>query len=191
MRTQADGHDFVPRLKGNLPEGLDNLAIWRLQSLFVHLMLTFQRGEVIKLFNKGALVGSDAARRYFLRGGQGEEGSWAPGVMILHESINPVIVFNDAGDRAKGLWLSPGLATVPIGGKLIPTWNYGKFDMEYLGLMYPITDGFSMLAAPTWGAAYDHTGSYSVAVILSIVASLAGAVLVISLRERPAAENRE
>jgi hypothetical protein len=118
-------------------------AIWQLQSLFMHHMFTFERAKAVALFstspeceieisNKGALIGSDAASRYFFRGGACASGSWAPGVMILHESVNPVIAFDEEGERAKALWISPGLTTVPLDGVVTPHWNYGKFDMEYV-----------------------------------------------------------
>jgi hypothetical protein len=119
----------------------DYKSIWQVQSTYAQYWLLGWVGKMAELFakktpgveveisNKGVWVGSDAPQRYF--GGRAEEPQ-APGWMVWHLDVNPVIQINKDGTRAKGVWLSPGLGTIPIKGKLTATWMWGKYDMEYV-----------------------------------------------------------
>lgn len=145
MKRKQQGSTLADRLtkiESQLRYLSDLAEIHKVQAQFMQYMMTFQRERVVQLFaetpetevevaHKGALVGPDAARRYFLRAGR-PDGPHAPGVMIIHESVNPVIEVDSTGKHAKALWISPGITTLPIDGKLTATWNWGKFEMEYL-----------------------------------------------------------
>jgi len=54
------------------------------------------------------------------------------GVQLLHTLTTPVIEV--AGDRetAKAVWISPGLVTVPAGGKLQAFWHWDRYAVDFI-----------------------------------------------------------
>ncbi len=139
----------VAAMRTELREAGDIAAIQKLQALYQHHMLRGDALAIVELFadspdveielsNKGVMTGADAPRRYFLRLEPGQplpaENPQRPaGSLILHTSVNPVIEISADGARAKALWLSPGITTLPArGAPPSPNWNYGKYEMTYV-----------------------------------------------------------
>ncbi len=126
----------------------DYLAIWKVQSLYVHYMNIGAPQDIVALFadsddveielsNKGVLRGRDAPRRYFLRAGTPQEitGNRSPrpaGSLVWHTAVNPTVEINADGTRAKAVWLSPGITNQRRDGQPVAAWNYGKYNMEYV-----------------------------------------------------------
>ena len=59
------------------------------------------------------------------------ENERAFGLQILHTLTTPVIQV--AGDRqtAKGVWLSPGHITAPVGGRLQAFWHWDRYAIDF------------------------------------------------------------
>ena len=58
-------------------------------------------GVMLEISNKGVFEGSDAPQRYF---GTRARDHQAPGWMIWHMAVNPIIQINKEGTLAKGMW---------------------------------------------------------------------------------------
>lgn len=114
----------------------DYISICKLQSTYCQYLFYGARSKIHELFAKktpgveveigqrGVFKGSDAPQRYFEIGGK------TPGWMIIHLAVNPVIDINKDGTSAKAEWLSPGLASVQIEGKLTAIWAWGRYNTE-------------------------------------------------------------
>ncbi len=53
------------------------------------------------------------------------------GVQLLHTLTTPVIEVAGDRDTAKGVWLSPGYVTAPVGGKLQAFWHWDRYAIDF------------------------------------------------------------
>lgn len=121
----------------------DYIEIWQLMSRYAHLYHVFRRNDIVDLFAKetpGVLVeiedsgiyeGGDAPKRFF---GSiiSENRHKVPGFLGVHMTLNPLLEFNKARTKAKGVWFSHGSVTLVRNGQPISYWCLGKYDMEYV-----------------------------------------------------------
>ena len=121
----------------------DYLEIWQVMSMYSHLYHVFKRADIIDLFatqtpgvyveveDSGIYEGMEGVRRFF-GGILGEKRHMVPGFLGIHMTCNPVLQFNKARTRAKGVWHSHGSVTLNRMGQLTSFWCLGKYDMEYV-----------------------------------------------------------
>lgn len=53
------------------------------------------------------------------------------GVQILHTLTTPVIQVAEDRQTAKGVWLSPGYVTAPVGGRLQAFWHWDRYAIDF------------------------------------------------------------
>lgn len=88
-------------------------------------------GAKIDLLGWGVYEGIEGIRRFanvykFLEGG-------LPGQLHMHPLTTPVIEVAGDGKTAKGVWICPGLNTVPIPGeKMQAFWSWCKYGVDFV-----------------------------------------------------------
>lgn len=119
----------------------DYIEIWQVMSTYSHLYHVFKRKEIPDLFAQhtpgvmleiedgGVYEGLAGVKRMF-EGILSDRHKY-PGFLGLHMTCNPILQFNKARTRAKGLWHSHGSVTLQM-EKLTSFWCLGKYDMEYV-----------------------------------------------------------
>ena len=70
-------------------------------------------------------------RGIFPQVGSETEGAAPFGLQIMHTLTTPVIEVAEDGQTAKGVWLSPGCITVPVGGKLQALWHWDRYAIDF------------------------------------------------------------
>ena len=128
----------------------DRVEIEKLQALYVHYINMGASQKIVDLFadsdeveieisNKGVLVGKTAPVRWRFGDDPNADRSERPrpaGTVSMHMASNPALEIDAAAERARAVWLSPGMSTLRLardGGKRVTgLWNWGKYEMEYL-----------------------------------------------------------
>jgi hypothetical protein len=128
----------------------DRIEIEKLQSLYAHYINLNASQKIVELFadsdeveieisNKGVLVGRTAPVRWRFGDDPNADRTERPrraGELSMHMALNPALEIDPAGERARAVWLSPGLSTLRLardgGERVTPLWNWGKYEMEYL-----------------------------------------------------------
>lgn len=79
----------------------------------------------------GTYTGHDAAQRCFVLD-HGPDAS-APGSMTIHNISTPVIEIAGDGKTAKGVWISPGIATATLpNGKKKGLWAWLRYQCDFI-----------------------------------------------------------
>ena len=128
----------------------DRVEIEKLQSLYAHYINLNASQKIVALFadsdeveieisNKGVLVGRTAPVRWRFGDDPQADRTERPrsaGGLSMHMALNPALEIDAKGERARAVWLSPGLSTLRLardkGERVTALWNWGKYEMEYL-----------------------------------------------------------
>ena len=111
--------------------------IKKLQRAYGFYLEHWMTSEVIDLFSDGPDValewpegkyfGKEGVKRYF-------EGNDKKDPEFLHQlmQLSPVVDVDPDGKTAKGRWYCWGAITVPVGGGVIPSFQSGLYENEYV-----------------------------------------------------------
>jgi hypothetical protein len=115
----------------------NQLAIEQLQSRYQHWLSLDRMDKVRSLFamnapgvsaeegDSGVFVGLEGIARLYP-----DKDTPELGVYYEQRATNPIIEVASDGQRARGVWFSPGILTE--GTKDIQGWIYGKYDNDYI-----------------------------------------------------------
>lgn len=89
----------------------------------------------VKHFDKFLKAAAEDARLIFPHLAKEKEAPY--GVRIVHTLTTPVIEVAEDGQTAKGMWLSPGHMTLPVGarkgrGKMQAFWQWDKYAVDFV-----------------------------------------------------------
>jgi hypothetical protein len=126
-------------LKASISKIEDLQEIQQLQHRYIQNLALFRADKIIGLFAQkvpdvsfegggaGVFEGLEGIKRFFK---VHDQFSKAPGLLIEHYAICPVIEIAKDGKTARGTWLSPGINCV--GPSKVQHWIWGKYACDYI-----------------------------------------------------------
>lgn len=131
---------FEPGLNLRLERTEAYIAISNVMGKYVFHRMNEELGKVVGLFSKasdlqiempsGIYTGSDAAHRCFELDHAVEEKEDPS--LVIHNISTPVIEVASDCRTARGVWISPGIATASMPGGKKGLWAWVKYDCDFI-----------------------------------------------------------
>lgn len=89
------------------------------------------RAYYVDFFARFDAANLEAMREIYPEVESAPDSSMPFGVQLLHTLTTPVIEVAEDRATAKAVWISPGLVTAPVGGRLQAFWHWDRYAIDF------------------------------------------------------------